>query len=64
MKILLATGDYILGFPRTVLLTSSFNQVIPAENLVAAFHGSQKTVLAVSRSPGEARVFLEVWLND
>ncbi|KAI4387788.1 hypothetical protein MLD38_000190 [Melastoma candidum] len=34
-------------------------QVIPAENLVAAFQGSQKTVLAVSTSPGEARVFLE-----
>nr|XP_043614851.1 putative GPI-anchored protein pfl2 isoform X2 [Erigeron canadensis] len=34
-------------------------QVIPAENIVAAFHGSHKTVFAVSKSPSEAQVFLE-----
>ncbi|XP_031109810.1 uncharacterized protein LOC116013975 isoform X2 [Ipomoea triloba] len=34
-------------------------QVIPAENIVAAFQGSQKTVFAVSKSTTEAQVFLE-----
>ncbi|XP_019185842.1 PREDICTED: uncharacterized protein LOC109180613 isoform X2 [Ipomoea nil] len=34
-------------------------QVIPAENIVAAFQGSQKTVFAVSTSTTEAQVFLE-----
>ncbi|KAK9925110.1 hypothetical protein M0R45_033450 [Rubus argutus] len=34
-------------------------QVIPAENIVAAFQGSQKTVFAVSKSPVEAQVFFE-----
>ncbi|KAJ4707485.1 3-dehydroquinate synthase [Melia azedarach] len=34
-------------------------QVIPAENIVAAFQGSDKTVFAISKSPSEARIFLE-----
>lgn len=34
-------------------------QVIPAENIVAAFQGSQKTVFAVARTPSEAQTFLE-----
>ncbi|KAJ9561994.1 hypothetical protein OSB04_007154 [Centaurea solstitialis] len=34
-------------------------QVIPAENIVAAFHGTHKTVFAISKSPSEAQVFLE-----
>lgn len=34
--------------------------MIPAENIVAAFQGSQKTVFAVSKSTTEAQVFLEV----
>lgn len=34
-------------------------QVIPAENIVAAFQNSQKTVFAVSRTPTEAQVFFE-----
>ncbi|KAA8530353.1 hypothetical protein F0562_005062 [Nyssa sinensis] len=33
--------------------------VIPAENIVAAFQSSQKTVFAVSRTPSEAQIFLE-----
>ncbi|XP_028096456.1 uncharacterized protein LOC114296365 isoform X5 [Camellia sinensis] len=35
-------------------------QVIPAENIVAAFQSSQKTVFAISRTPAEAQIFLEV----
>ncbi|KAJ4973217.1 hypothetical protein NE237_006391 [Protea cynaroides] len=34
-------------------------QVIPAENIVAAFQGSQKMVFAISKSPCEAQIFLE-----
>ncbi|GMP30519.1 hypothetical protein CsSME_00005150 [Camellia sinensis var. sinensis] len=34
-------------------------QVIPAENIVAAFQSSQKTVFAISRTPAEAQIFLE-----
>lgn len=34
-------------------------QVIPAENIVAAFHESKKTVFAVSRTLAEAQIFLE-----
>ncbi|CAN6285536.1 unnamed protein product [Urochloa humidicola] len=34
-------------------------QVIPAENMVAAFHGCRGTVLAVSTNSTEAQVFLE-----
>nr|UIP35188.1 3-dehydroquinate synthase 2 [Leucojum aestivum] len=34
-------------------------QVIPAENIVAAFQGCKKSVLAVSTSASEAQVFLE-----
>ncbi|KAL6139717.1 hypothetical protein ACLB2K_058019 [Fragaria x ananassa] len=34
-------------------------QVIPAENIVAAFQGSQKMVFAVSKTPVEAQVFFE-----
>jgi len=35
-------------------------QIIPAENIVAAFQGSQKTVLAISKTHSEAQIFLEV----
>lgn len=35
-------------------------QVIPAENLVAAFQGCKRTVLAVTTNSSEAQVFLEV----
>ncbi|KAK3409189.1 hypothetical protein EUGRSUZ_J01218 [Eucalyptus grandis] len=34
-------------------------QVIPAENIVATFQGSQKTVFAISRNLSEAQIFLE-----
>ncbi|KAF7802961.1 3-dehydroquinate synthase [Senna tora] len=34
-------------------------QVIPAENIVAAFQSSQKTVFAISNNPSEAQIFLE-----
>ncbi|XP_058084237.1 uncharacterized protein LOC131231892 isoform X2 [Magnolia sinica] len=34
-------------------------QVIPAENIVAAFQGSLKTVFAVAKTPSEAQIFLE-----
>ncbi|KAJ7974432.1 3-dehydroquinate synthase [Quillaja saponaria] len=34
-------------------------QVIPAENIIAAFQSSQKTVLAISKSQSEAQIFLE-----
>lgn len=35
-------------------------QIIPAENIVAAFQGSRKTVLAISKTHSEAQIFLEV----
>ncbi|RRT80945.1 hypothetical protein B296_00010268 [Ensete ventricosum] len=35
------------------------SKVIPAENIVAAFHGCNRTVLAVSATSTEAQVFLE-----
>ncbi|KAK3227575.1 hypothetical protein Dsin_007437 [Dipteronia sinensis] len=34
-------------------------QIIPAENIVAAFQGSSKTVFAISKTPTEAQTFLE-----
>ncbi|XP_028780465.1 uncharacterized protein LOC114736766 isoform X2 [Neltuma alba] len=34
-------------------------QVIPAENIIAAFQSSQKTVFAISNNPSEAQIFLE-----
>ncbi|KAA0053750.1 3-dehydroquinate synthase-like protein [Cucumis melo var. makuwa] len=34
-------------------------QIIPAENIVAAFQGSQKTVFAISKTPIEAQIFFE-----
>ncbi|XP_065878590.1 uncharacterized protein [Euphorbia lathyris] len=34
-------------------------QIIPAENIVAAFQGSHKTVFAISNTPSEAQIFLE-----
>ncbi|WCJ20788.1 3-dehydroquinate synthase [Euphorbia peplus] len=34
-------------------------QIIPAENIVAAFQASQKTVFAISNTPSEAQIFLE-----
>lgn len=36
-------------------------QVIPAENIIAAFQSSQKTVLAISNNSSEAQIFLEVY---
>ncbi|CAA3013846.1 3-dehydroquinate synthase II [Olea europaea subsp. europaea] len=35
-------------------------QVIPAENIVAAIQGTQKTVFAISKTSSEAQIFLEV----
>lgn len=35
-------------------------QVIPAENIVAAIQGTRKTVFAISKTPSEAQLFLEV----
>ncbi|KAI9121349.1 hypothetical protein K1719_008382 [Acacia pycnantha] len=34
-------------------------QVIPAENIIAIFQSSQKTVFAISNNPSEAQIFLE-----
>ncbi|CAL0321751.1 unnamed protein product [Lupinus luteus] len=34
-------------------------QVIPAENIIAAFHNSQKTVFSISSNISEAQIFLE-----
>ncbi|OIW06710.1 hypothetical protein TanjilG_04104 [Lupinus angustifolius] len=34
-------------------------QVIPAENIIAAFHNSQKTVFSISSNTSEAQIFLE-----
>ncbi|XP_057739175.1 uncharacterized protein LOC130956154 isoform X2 [Arachis stenosperma] len=34
-------------------------QVIPAENIIAAFHNSQKRVFAISNSTSKAKIFLE-----
>ncbi|EXB94290.1 3-dehydroquinate synthase [Morus notabilis] len=34
-------------------------QVIPAENIVAAFQGSDRTVFAISKNSSEAQIFLE-----
>ncbi|CAA3013844.1 3-dehydroquinate synthase II [Olea europaea subsp. europaea] len=34
-------------------------QVIPAENIVAAIQGTQKTVFAISKTSSEAQIFLE-----
>lgn len=36
-------------------------QVIPAENIIAAFQNSQKTVFAISDNASEAQTFLEVY---
>ena len=38
--------------------------VIPAENIVAAFQDSQITVFAISKSPSEAQIFLEIQFID
>ncbi|KAK1359553.1 3-dehydroquinate synthase, prokaryotic-type [Heracleum sosnowskyi] len=38
-------------------------QAIPAENIVAAFQGTDKRVMAVSKTPEEAQMFLEVGLG-
>lgn len=48
-------------------LRSPYNyvsQIIPAENIVAAFQGSQKTVFAISNTPSEAQIFLEVSIES
>ncbi|CAN1322344.1 Galactose mutarotase [Linum perenne] len=55
------------NFPSTIVTPSKpydhqMLKIIPAENIVAAFQGSQKTVFAISKSPSEAQVFLEVFL--
>ncbi|CAK7344445.1 unnamed protein product [Dovyalis caffra] len=34
-------------------------QIIPAENIVAAFQGSRKTVFAISKTHSEAQIYLE-----
>ncbi|KAL9668905.1 hypothetical protein QQ045_006446 [Rhodiola kirilowii] len=34
-------------------------QIIPAENIVAAFQGTQKTMFAISKTASEAQIFLE-----
>ncbi|RDX86899.1 aroB', partial [Mucuna pruriens] len=54
-----------------VLLTALKNNsliilsiVIPAENIIAAFQSSQKTVFAISNNTSEAQVFLEVYTID
>ncbi|GJV29409.1 glutathione S-transferase T3-like protein [Tanacetum coccineum] len=44
-------------------LTRPLALVIPAENIVAAFHGYQKTVFAISKSPSEAQIFLEPFVG-
>ncbi|KAK4794661.1 hypothetical protein SAY86_012655 [Trapa natans] len=45
--------------PQNIILNLLDWQVIPAENIVAMFQGSQKTVFAISKTPSEARTFLE-----
>ncbi|PKI46542.1 hypothetical protein CRG98_033099, partial [Punica granatum] len=47
------------GQPQNIVLDLLDWQVIPAENIVATFQGSQKTVFAISKTPTEARTFLE-----
>lgn len=37
-----------------------FLKVIPAENIVAAFQGCQKTIFSISKNHFEAQVFFEV----
>jgi hypothetical protein len=39
-----------------------FLNVVPAENIVVAFQGCQKTVFAISKNHSEAQVFFEVKL--
>ncbi|KAA8530339.1 hypothetical protein F0562_005048 [Nyssa sinensis] len=48
-----------MSMQRMLLLIYLDWQVIPAENIVAAFQSSQKTVFAVSRTPSKAQIFLE-----
>lgn len=45
--------------PQNVIVDLLGWQVIPAENIVAAFQGSHKTVFAISKTPCEAQTFLE-----
>ncbi|KAL5582336.1 hypothetical protein UlMin_014778 [Ulmus minor] len=47
------------GLAENVVVDLQDWQIIPAENIVAAFQGSQKTVFAISKTPAEAQVFLE-----
>ncbi|XP_015879382.3 uncharacterized protein LOC107415555 isoform X2 [Ziziphus jujuba] len=47
------------GMAENVVVNLLDWQVIPAENIVAAFQGSQKTVFAISKVPSEAQIFLE-----
>ncbi|KAF3444769.1 hypothetical protein FNV43_RR14462 [Rhamnella rubrinervis] len=47
------------GLAENVVVNLLDWQVIPAENIVAAFQGSQKTVFAISKFPSEAQIFLE-----
>ncbi|KAM7510009.1 hypothetical protein LguiB_008884 [Lonicera macranthoides] len=48
-----------VGLPENVIIDLLDWQVIPAENIVAAFQGTHKTVFAISKTPSEAQIFLE-----
>ncbi|XP_030484162.1 uncharacterized protein LOC115700681 isoform X1 [Cannabis sativa] len=47
------------GLAKNVVVDLLDWQVIPAENIVAAFQGSEKTVFAISKTFSEAQLFLE-----
>ncbi|XP_062106680.1 uncharacterized protein LOC133818015 isoform X1 [Humulus lupulus] len=47
------------GLAKNVIVDLLDWQVIPAENIVAAFQGSEKTVFAISKTFSEAQLFLE-----
>ncbi|KAL5582333.1 hypothetical protein UlMin_014775 [Ulmus minor] len=51
------------GLAENVVVDLQDWQIIPAENIVAAFQGSQKTVFAISKTPAEAQVFLEEYFD-
>ncbi|XP_020521590.1 uncharacterized protein LOC18422409 isoform X4 [Amborella trichopoda] len=47
------------GQAENVVISLMDWQVIPAENIVAVFQGSQTKVLAIGKTPSEAQLFLE-----
>lgn len=49
----------LVGEAHNLILEFSDWQVIPAENIIAAFQGSQTTVFAISNTLSEAQLFLE-----